>query len=91
MSAGLSKARVVVVYDDGQVAEFNPRRPRLLLDFEDKFHVQAPDTHAQLFWMAHHALAQDTPFDEWVDGVDDVDWIEEDAQDEAGEGKADQS
>ena len=70
MSAGQSKA--VVFYDDGSQQEFNPNRPRLLLDMENRYHVQTPETHQQVFWLAHHAVAPDEDFDLWVDRVAEV-------------------
>lgn len=73
----MARQRIVVYYDDGTKAEFNPNRPRLLLDMEKKFGVQTPDTHAQVFWLAHHALGGDTPFEEWVDTVDDLEDIDD--------------
>ena len=86
----MTAAKVTVTFDDGKTATFNPRRPRLLLDLEKKFKVQAPETHAQMMWMAHHALAPDQEFDDWVDTIDDIE-VPEDDEPEDDEGKAEPS
>ena len=84
------RAKVVVVYDDETVEEFNPNRPRYLLDMEKEWGVQSPETHEQVFWLAHHVLAKDVDFDKWVDTVADVDTVDLAAQrgDAAGEGRS---
>lgn len=82
----MARARVVVRFDDGSTEEFNPNRPRYLLDMEKKFGVQSPERHEHIAWLAHHALAKDTPFDQWIDGVTEFDTVEDD--DEESEGKA---
>lgn len=68
------KAKIVVEYDDGSVETFNPNRPRLLLDMEQKFGVQSPETHEHMTWLAHRALARDKKFDEWLDTVADLEF-----------------
>jgi hypothetical protein len=65
-------ARIVVRYEDGTVSEFNPNKPRLLLDLEKRFGVQVPERHEHVFWMAHHAVGGSEPFDDWVDRVEEV-------------------
>ena len=67
----MSRARMVVRFEDGSVKEFNPNKPRLLLDMEKRFGVQTPERHEHIAWLAHHALAPDEPFDKWVDSVEE--------------------
>lgn len=83
-------SKIIVRYEDGSEAEFNPNKPRLLLALEKRFNVQAPERHEHLFWLAHLALAKDEDFDEWVDSIDEVDAEGDDEKDD-GEGKADRS
>ncbi len=66
------RAKMIVTMDDGSVHEFNPNRPRLLLDMEKRWGVQTPERHEHVVWLAHHALKVDEPLDEWVDGVEDI-------------------
>jgi hypothetical protein len=82
------RAEVVVYYDDQREERFNPNRPRHLLDMEKRFGVQQPETHEQVFWLAHHVVAPDVPFDQWVDTVADVDTIERDGGAQQGEGSS---
>jgi hypothetical protein len=70
------QARIVVHYDDGRRAVFNPNRPRLLLNMEAKWGVQQPDKHEQIAWLAHHAVAPGEPYEDWVDTVDEFESIE---------------
>lgn len=84
------KAKVVITYEDGTIEEFNPNRPRLLLDMERKFGVQEPETHAHVNWLAYHALVElkgkddALGFEDFVDSIDDMDTIQ-------SEGDADKS
>lgn len=66
-------AKIVVRYEDGSEATFNPNKPKLLLALERKFDVQVPEKHEHLFWLSHLAVGGDKPFDEWVDTVEEVD------------------
>jgi hypothetical protein len=84
---GTGKSKATVWYDNGDSEEFNPNRPRLLLDMEDKFGVQTPDTHHQVFWLAHRAVGGGKDFDEWVDGVEEV-VMDVDKADSSGEGRS---
>lgn len=71
-----STRRVIrVEFDDGKAETFNPNRPSLLIAFETEFGVQQPQTHAQLAWLAWHALgrASGVGFEEWVDAVASID------------------
>lgn len=70
------RAKVVVTYDDDRVVEFNPNRPRWLLDMEQRWGVQSPETHEQVFWLAHHVCGDGMEFDDWVDSVADVDTVD---------------
>jgi hypothetical protein len=81
----MPRARMIVTYDDGQVVDFNPNRPRYLLDMENRFGVQQPEKHEHMVWLAHHVVAPDEPLDEWIDRVADID--AEDLSAEASEGK----
>lgn len=73
MAAG---SRIVVHYDDGSTETFNPNRPRFLLDMEKRFGVQTPERHEHIAWLAHHALASDQKFDDWVDTVEEFESVE---------------
>jgi hypothetical protein len=75
----MSAPRAVVTFDDGKTVTFNPKRPRLLLDLEREFGVQAPETHEQMLWMAHRAVGDGKDFDAWVDTIEDVDLEEAEA------------
>lgn len=81
-------AKVVVQYDNGDVEEFNPNRPRTLLDMEKRWGVQQPETHEQVIWLAHHVLQPDKDWDEWIDTVAELHTIDltEDKDKKAGEG-----
>ena len=89
------KAKIVVTFDDGSTAEFNPNRPRLLLDMEKRYGVQSPERHEHVAWLAWHALVEikgeKTPLDEWIDTVDEFDTVslDDEAGDGDSEGKAD--
>ena len=72
----MAGGKVIVYFEDGTEGSFNPNRPRLLLDLEDTFGVQAPETQAQFFWMAHRALAPEIPFDKWIDTIEDCESVE---------------
>lgn len=65
-------ARITVTYEDGTTVDFNPNKPRLLLDLEKRWNVQVPERHEHVFWLAHRAVAGDEPYDEWVDRVEEV-------------------
>ena len=80
----MASAKIVVRYEDGTEKSFNPNKPRLLLDLEKKYGVQAPEKHEHLFWLAHRAVGGDTPFDEWVDSVEEVDAIGADQPEDGG-------
>jgi hypothetical protein len=74
---------MVVRFEDGEVKEFNPNKPRLLLDMEKRFGVQTPERHEHIAWLAHRALAKDEPFDSWVDSVEEFQTsFDEDDEDE---------
>lgn len=79
-------SRIVVRYEDGTSVEFNPNKPRLLLDLEKRWSVQVPEKHQHVFWLAHHAVGGDEPFDEWVDRVEEVDTVDDEPA-EGDEGK----
>lgn len=81
------RAKVVVRFDDGTVKEFNPNRPRFLLDMEKRFGVQTPERHEHVVWLAHHALGKGVPFDDWVDTIEEMDSIVEDDESKDDEGK----
>jgi hypothetical protein len=87
------RAKVVVTYDDDHVVEFNPNRPRWLLDMEQRFGVQSPETHEQVFWLAHHVCGDGVEFDDWVDMIADVDMVDLERQraQQTAKGKADVS
>lgn len=74
--------RIVVVFDDGSKQEFNPNRPRFLLDMERKFGVQTPERHEHIAWLAHHALAKGKDFDEWIDTVEEFESVDPEDEDE---------
>lgn len=79
-------ARITVTYEDGSVVEFNPNKPRLLLDLEKRWNVQVPERHEHVFWLAHRAVGGDEPYDEWVDRVEEVETrsLDEDKGDAEG-------
>lgn len=84
-----AKARVDVTFDDEHVESFNPNRPRLLLDMENRFGVQQPERHEHIVWLAHHALVTlkggGLPLDDWTNTVEDIDTIDLSEQ-EKGDG-----
>lgn len=66
--------RLVIVYDDGRVERINPNRPKLLIAFEMEHGVQQPQTHAQIAWLAWHALGRPADsIDAWLDTVEEID------------------
>lgn len=75
----MARVRVVVTYEDGKVAEFNPRKPRLLLNFEEKYGtVEAvEESAASMIRLAHMALGGKTGFDTWVDKIDDIELVQD--------------
>lgn len=83
------RARIIVRFDDGHTEEFNPNRPRFLLDMEKRFGVQAPERHEHVAWLAHHALAADKPFEAWIDSVEELDSVavDDDDDEKSEEGK----
>lgn len=85
--ADTTSPKIRVTYDDGSIDEFNPNRPRWLLDMEKKFGVQTPERHEHVAWLAHRALAYEKPFDDWIDTVAEI--VAEGGDEVAG--KADQS
>lgn len=84
-----ARAKVVVTFDDGTVEEFNPNRPKLLLDMERKFGVQEPERHEHIAWLAFHALVElkgkDDKFDAWIETVEDFDSTTTDSEADSGE------
>lgn len=86
-----TRAKIVVTYDDGRTEDFNPNRPRFLLDMENRWNVQSPERHEHIVWLAHHALVVskggDMPLEDWVDTVEDIDTINLEQADGDGEGK----
>ena len=57
-------------------------RPRTQVAYERHFKTRLDDTlgNEGLYWMAWHALGTNKKFDEWLDAVDSVDPVEDDAE-----------
>lgn len=69
----------VVIYEDGSKAEVRLTKPALILALEREWGVSSPSgahQFEQILWMAWHALKRPTEFEDWIDTVDDVEWVD---------------
>lgn len=70
------RSLIRVWFADGTFKIINPNRPRLLLVFELEFSRPAPDSARENLWIVWHALGRPGDFEDWIDTVDEFEWIQ---------------
>jgi hypothetical protein len=76
----MPRLEIAVEYRDGRKETVRVGRPADLIAFADEFEKVAPDPSGpnlmrEAAWLVHRSLRVDTPFETWVEELDDLEMV----------------